>query len=66
MRAIENFEKLLKTCLDIDLKMLFSKHWVSHAKNYVHEVKNSITSSKKFKNGTQIVKNENFQQQKMF
>ena len=26
MRAIKNFEKLLKMCLDIDLKILFSKH----------------------------------------
>ena len=33
----------------------------SYAKNYVHEVKNSIKSSKIFKNGPQIVKNENFQ-----
>ena len=31
----------------------------SYAKNYVHEVKNSIKSSKIIKNGPQIVKNEN-------
>ena len=24
----QNFEKLLKTCLDIDLKIIFSKHYV--------------------------------------
>ena len=35
----------------------------SYAKNYVHEVKNSIKSSKIVKNGPQIVKNENFQKQ---
>ena len=29
----------------------------SYAKNYVHEVKNSIKSSKIAKNGPQIVKN---------
>ena len=51
MRAINKFEKLLKMCLDIDLKILFSNHWVSHAKNYVHEVKISIKSSKIVKNG---------------
>ena len=33
----------------------------SYAKNYVHEVKKSITSSKIVKNCPQIVKNENFQ-----
>ena len=33
----------------------------SYAKNYVHEVKNSIKSSKIVKNGPQIVKNKNFQ-----
>ena len=47
----ENFEKLLKKCLDIDLKILFSKHQVSYAKNYVHEVKKSIKWSKIVKNG---------------
>ena len=33
----------------------------SYAKNYVHEVKNLIKSSKIVKNGPQIVRNENFQ-----
>ena len=33
----------------------------SYAKNYVHEVKNSIKSSKIVKNGPQIVKNKNFE-----
>ena len=33
----------------------------SYAKNYAHEVKNSIKSSKIFKNGPKIVKNKNFQ-----
>ena len=33
----------------------------SYAKNYVHELKNSIKSSKNVKNGPQIVKNKNFQ-----
>ena len=32
----------------------------SYAKNYVHEVKKQIKSSKIVKNGPQIVKNENF------
>lgn len=33
----------------------------SYVKNYVHEVKNLIKSSKIVKNGPQIVRNENFQ-----
>ena len=39
----QTFEKLLKMCLDIDniFEIL-----CSYAKNYVHEVKNSIKSSK--------------------
>ena len=32
----------------------------SYARNYVHEVKNSIKSSKIVKDGSQIVKNENY------
>merc|ERR1712223_964737 len=38
----------------------------SYAKNYVHEVKNSIKSSKIVKNGPQIVKNKNFQENFFF
>merc|ERR1712156_70378 len=38
----------------------------SYAKNYVHEVKNSIKSSKIVKNGPQIVKNKNFQKKFFF
>ena len=38
----------------------------SYAKNYVHEVKNSIKSSKIVKNCPQIVKNENFQKKYFF
>ena len=55
----QNFEKLLKMCLDIHLKIIFSKDYVSMPKT-IHEVKNSIKLSKIVKNGPQIVKNENF------
>ena len=44
----QNLEKLLKWCLDIDRpKDNIFKTLCSYAKNYVHEVKKSIQSSKK-------------------
>ena len=46
MAKNQNFEKLLNMCLDIDLKIIFIKHWIPMPKHYVHEVKNSIKSSK--------------------
>ena len=58
---VENqmFLKLFKMCLDIDIKMIFSKHYVPKPKTMYNEVKNLIKLSKIVKNGLQIVKNEN-------
>ena len=57
----QNFEKLLKKCLDIDLKIIFSKHYVPMPKTFCMRWRKSIKSSKIVKNGPQIVKNKNFQ-----
>ena len=65
MAKNQNFEKRLKTCLDIDLKIIFSKHYIPGSKDvtcssftnrkYPKNVKNT------FKKGHKMVKNQNFE-----
>ena len=53
----QNFEKLLKTCLDIDLKIIFSKYYVpgSTDRRYPKNAK------KYLKKDHIMVKNQNFE-----
>ena len=59
-----NFEKTIENVSRYRPKVNIFKTLCS--KNYVHEVNNSIKSSKIVKNGLQIVKNENFQKKFLF
>ena len=54
MVKIQNFEKLLKMCLDIDLKIIFSKHYVPGSKCVTCS---SFTDRKYQKNVKKYLKN---------
>ena len=60
-----NFEKRLKTCLDIDLKIIFSKYYVPGSKcvtcSSFTDRKYKKTPKNTFKKGHKMVKNQNFE-----